>query len=96
MRDTAPGRVYNIGGGNRTSLRCALEVLAGLAGRPLDVRHPSASPATCWTPAPTRRAPRASSASRPRTTLEDGLAAELDWVRERDEPAPRVHSLTAS
>ena len=37
--DTPPGRVYNIGGGNRTSLRCALEVLAGIAGRPLDVRH---------------------------------------------------------
>ena len=29
---TAPGRVFNIGGGNRTSLRCALEVLAGIAG----------------------------------------------------------------
>ena len=37
--DTPPGRVFNIGGGNRTSLRCALETLAGLAGRPLDVRY---------------------------------------------------------
>ena len=56
----------------------------------------SASPATCATPARTRRAPGPSSASRPQTDLEAGLAAELDWVRERAEPFPRVRSLTAS
>jgi UDP-glucuronate 4-epimerase len=32
----------------------------------------------------------------PATTLREGLAAELEWVRERADPIPRVHSLTAS
>ena len=36
---TDPGRVFNIGGGGSVSLNRALETLAGLAGRPLDVRH---------------------------------------------------------
>jgi nucleoside-diphosphate-sugar epimerase len=36
---TPPGRVFNVGGGDRTSVNHALEVLAGLAGRPLDVRR---------------------------------------------------------
>jgi nucleoside-diphosphate-sugar epimerase len=94
--DTAPGRVYNVGGGNRTSLRCALEVLAGLAGRPLDVRHRERESGDVMdTGADTTRAERELGFA-PRTSLADGLAAELEWVRERDEPVPRVHSLSAS
>ena len=41
----------------------------------------TASPATCRTPAPTPSAPARSSASLPPPSLEDGLAAELDWVQ---------------
>ena len=37
--DTAPGRVFNVGGGGSVSVNRALETLAGIAGRPLDVRH---------------------------------------------------------
>ena len=36
---TKPGRVFNIGGGDAVSVNRALETLAGLAGRPLDVRR---------------------------------------------------------
>ena len=93
---TPPGRVFNIGGGNRTSLRCALEVLAGIAGRPLDVRYGERESGDARdTGADTERA-RAELGFHPATTLEEGLAAELGWVRERAEPAPRVRSLTAS
>ena len=35
----APGGVYNVGGGARVSLNRTLEVLADVAGRPLDVRR---------------------------------------------------------
>ena len=94
--DTPPGRVFNIGGGNRTSLRCALETLAALAGRPLDVRYGERESGDVQdTGADTGRA-RAELGFDPTTTLEEGLAAELDWVRRRVEPAPRVRSLTAS
>jgi UDP-glucuronate 4-epimerase len=94
--ETARGRVYNVGGGNRTSLRCALEVLAGLAERPLDVRFAERESGDVQdTGADTSRA-AAELGFAPTTTLEDGLAAELAWVRERDRPVPRVHSLSAS
>ena len=91
--DTPTGRVYNIGGGNRTSLRCALEVLAGLAGRPLDLRHHDRESGDVMdTGADTTRAERELGFS-PRTSLADGLAAELEWVRA---PVPRAPALSAS
>ena len=37
--DGVAGGVYNIGGGSRVSLNGALELLAAIAGRPLDVRR---------------------------------------------------------
>jgi nucleoside-diphosphate-sugar epimerase len=92
--DVPPGRVYNVGGGNRVSLRCALEVLAGLAGRPLDVRYAERESGDVQdTGADTSRA-AAELGFAPATTLEDGLAAELDWVRSRN--TAEVHSLSAS
>jgi UDP-glucuronate 4-epimerase len=90
----ARGRVFNIGGGNRTSLRCALEVLAGVAGRPLDVRYGGRESGDVQdTGADTSRA-AAELGFSPSTSLREGLAAELAWVRAREEP--RVHSLSAS
>jgi UDP-glucose 4-epimerase len=90
----ARGRVFNIGGGNRTSLRCALEVLAGVAGRPLDVRYGERESGDVQdTGADTARA-AAELGFSPSTSLREGLAAELAWVRAREEP--RVHSLSAS
>ena len=94
---TPPGRVYNVGGGHRTSLNRALEVLAGVVGHPLDIRHGARESGDVQdTGAETGRA-RAELGFNPATTLEDGLAAELEWVRERAEPAPlRTTTLTAS
>jgi UDP-glucuronate 4-epimerase len=37
--DGIGGEAYNIGGGSRVSLAATLELLAAIAGRPLDVRH---------------------------------------------------------
>jgi UDP-glucuronate 4-epimerase len=80
------GRVYNIGGGARVSLNRTLEVLAGLAGRPLDVhRHERESGDVRDTSADIRRA-RDELGFAPATDLEAGLAAELAWTdgQERD------------
>jgi nucleoside-diphosphate-sugar epimerase len=79
-RETRPGRVFNVGGGDRTSLNRALEVLAGLAGRPLDVRRGARESGDVRdTGADTARA-REELGFKPGTSLEEGLAAELEWV----------------
>jgi UDP-glucose 4-epimerase len=93
---TPPGRVYNLGGGARVSVNRALETLAGIAGRPLDVRRRErASGDVRDTGADTTRA-RQELGFHPKTTLESGLAAEFAWVRERAAPLTRIRSLTAS
>jgi nucleoside-diphosphate-sugar epimerase len=75
------GRIYNIGGGEPTSLNTVLAAIQTLVGRPVpvtyeaealgDVRH-------TW--ADTTRA-RRELGWRPRTKLRDGIAAHLDWLR---------------
>jgi UDP-glucose 4-epimerase len=91
---TPPGRVYNLGGGDRISVNRALETLAGLAGRPLDVRRRERATGDVRdTGADTTRA-RQELGFEPHTDLETGLAAEFEWVCERF--APRLRSLTAS
>ena len=94
--DTPSGRVYNVGGGGSVSVNRALETLAAIAGRPLDVRHGERQEGdVADTGADTTRA-RAELGFAPATGLHDGLAAELEWVRRRAVPLPRVRSLSAS
>jgi UDP-glucose 4-epimerase len=93
---TPPGRVFNIGGGDAVSVNRALETLAGLAGRPLDVRRRARQTGDVRdTGADTGRA-RAELGFSPQTGLETGLAAELAWVREHAIRVRSVRSLTAS
>jgi nucleoside-diphosphate-sugar epimerase len=76
----AAGGVYNIGGGARVSLNRTLEVLAAVAGRPLDVRRQGRETGdVLHTGADIARA-RADLGYVPATGLEAGLRAELEWV----------------
>jgi UDP-glucuronate 4-epimerase len=83
---TAPdvgGRVFNVGGGSRASLIDALELLAELTGRPLDVRNSEReSGDVMHTGADIDRA-RSMLGFDPSTDLKEGLRAELEWVRSR-------------
>ena len=85
------GRVYNVGGGSRISLNGALERLAAIAGRPLDVRRRGREDGDVrHTGADIARA-RADLRFEPATGLEQGLAAEFEWVlaqRSRSRSAP--------
>jgi UDP-glucose 4-epimerase len=75
-----PGRVYNIGGGSRVSVNQVLEMIARVAGhRPLvtvdlaqkgDMRHTSADTSLA----------RADLGFAPNVGLEEGLAAEYQWL----------------
>ena len=72
--------VLNVGGGGGISLNRALELLAGVAGRPLDVRRSTRESGDVQdTGADISRA-RELLGYDPRTSVEEGLAAELDWV----------------
>jgi nucleoside-diphosphate-sugar epimerase len=77
------GRAYNIGGGSPVSLNAALERIAAIAGRPLDVRRCGReSGDVLHTAADVGRA-RAELGFAPRTRLSDGLRVEFEWVAAR-------------
>ncbi len=92
------GRAYNIGGGSQVSLQRVLELLAGLAARPLDVRHVGNEAGDVReTSADTCRAARELGYA-PATTFPDGLRAEFEWTVERlaDESAAPMASAGAA
>jgi len=75
-----PGAVYNIGGGSRVSMNAVLELIGRLTGRSLDVRREPVQKGDMRdTFADTSRA-RTELGFEPRHSLEQGLAAECDWM----------------
>jgi len=77
------GEAYNVGGGSRVSLAAALELLARIAGRPLDIRrHERESGDVQDTGADISRA-RRDLGFAPATDLPAGLRAEFEWVCSR-------------
>jgi len=76
-----PGRVYNIGGGSRVSVNRVLDIVGRLAGRPLDIRREGVQKGDMRdTYADTSRA-RADLGFAPTVTIEEGLAAEYEWMK---------------
>ena len=77
-----PGAVYNIGGGSRVSVNHVLDIIGRLVGRPLNIRREETQKGDMRdTFADTSRA-RADLGFAPEWTLESGLAAECDWLRD--------------
>jgi UDP-glucose 4-epimerase len=75
-----PGRVYNIGGGSRVTLNEVLGILGRVAGRQPLVQRDSAQKGDMrHTYADTSRA-QADLGFAPAVSLEDGLAAEYQWL----------------
>ncbi len=75
-----PGRVYNIGGGSRVSMNQVIEIIGRVAGRPLIINRDEAQKGDMrHTYADTTRA-REDLGFAPRVSLEDGLAAEFQWL----------------
>jgi nucleoside-diphosphate-sugar epimerase len=76
-----PGRVYNIGGGSRVSVNRVLEIVGRLVGRAPDVRREGVQKGDMRdTYADTSRA-RADLGFAPTVTIEEGLAAEYEWMK---------------
>jgi len=79
----APAGVYNVGGGEETTMRDALTLLGELAGRPVRiVPRPPQTGDMRRTSADTTRFERATG-WRASTPLRDGLAAHLSWASAR-------------
>jgi UDP-glucose 4-epimerase len=77
----AVGGIFNVGAGSRTSLEDTLRIINDLADRVLDVRYLSVAHGDVRdTGADSTRA-REVLGFAPATRLEDGLAAEFDWLR---------------
>jgi UDP-glucose 4-epimerase len=75
-----PGRVYNIGGGSRVSVNEVLDLIARIAGRrPLVTGHPAQKGDMRHTYAETWLA-RIDLGFVPTVGLEEGLAAEYQWL----------------
>jgi nucleoside-diphosphate-sugar epimerase len=75
-----PGRVYNIGGGSRVSLRDVFEMIARVSGRPLQIDHQPVQKGDMRdTYADTSRA-RADLRFAPTVDLETGLRAMFTWM----------------
>ena len=75
-----PGRAYNIGGGSRVSLNDVLEIIERVVGRPLRVeRGPAQKGDMRDTYADTSLA-RADLGFAPGVSLQEGLAAEYQWL----------------
>lgn len=75
-----PGRAYNIGGGSRVSINDVLEIIGGLAGRPLEVRREAPQKGDMRDTFADTALARADLGFAPSVSLREGLEAEYRWL----------------
>lgn len=75
-----PGRVYNIGGGSRVSLRHVFEAIDRVVGRPIAIQREPVQKGDMRDTYADTTAARADLDFSPSVTLEEGLAAECRWL----------------
>lgn len=86
--DLGENRVFNIGGGAPASLRDAIDLISGLASRPLNVRYQETERGDVRDTAADTSLARRVLGYAPTTTLSAGIEAEFNWMRkELEEPA---------
>ncbi|HWB15556.1 MAG TPA: NAD-dependent epimerase/dehydratase family protein [Vicinamibacterales bacterium] len=76
-----PGGVYNIGGGSRVTVNEVLQSIGRITGRRLDIRRQPAEKGDMRDTFADTSLARAELGFHPAHSLEDGLAAECDWLR---------------
>jgi UDP-glucose 4-epimerase len=81
MRATQPIGCFNVGGGATVTLKHVIGVIEGAVGRPMQVEfHPPVPGDVGHTHADTRRA-ASELGFRARVRVEDGIPAEVEWMR---------------
>lgn len=81
IENGAPGGVYNIGGGSRVSVNDVLKIIGELTGREPAVRRHDKQRGDVRDTHAAADAAREQLLWTPKTTLREGLAAELDWLQ---------------
>jgi nucleoside-diphosphate-sugar epimerase len=81
--DVPPGTVINIGGGDAVPLARILELVARLTGRTLEIERRPVQPGDVMRTGASIELARRLLGWRPRVGLEDGLARQIQWHRER-------------
>ena len=74
------GRAYNVGGGSRVSVNHVLEIIAGLAGRSLDVRREASQKGDMRDTYADTTLARADLGFAPKVSLAEGIEAEYRWL----------------
>jgi len=77
MEHAAAGRVYNVGGGSEASLKAVIASFEHLSSRTLDVRYTEAAAGDVRRTAADTTRIRSEVGWEPKTSLEDGLAAQI-------------------
>jgi UDP-glucose 4-epimerase len=77
-----PGAVYNIGGGSRVSMNDVIALIAGATGKTLDIRREPVQKGDMRDTFADTSAARADLFWAPRTTLAEGLQAEVRWLQD--------------
>ena len=75
-----PGRAYNVGGGSRVTVNHALDIIATIAGKTLDVRREPAQKGDMRDTYADTTLARADLGFTPRTSLDQGIEAEYRWL----------------
>lgn len=76
------GRVYNVGGGSRTSVNEVIAIIGELVGREPRVEHLTPQKGDVRHTAADTSLARAELGYSPRVSLREGLAREVAWIRE--------------
>ena len=79
-RPEASGRVYNIGGGSRTSLREVVDLLAEVSERPVEVHRVQSQDGDVRDTGADISAASLELEYAPSVPIEEGLRAEWDWI----------------
>lgn len=86
---SAPGRIYNVGGGSQISLAEALTLIEELAGRKLNLNELPVQEGDVRDTGADISLARAELQYEPQTDFASGLRSEFEWVRDREQEKTR-------
>lgn len=84
----AAGSVFNVAGGSNASVNKVLTILERLTGKTADVRRLEPAPGDVHRTGGDTARIRAALGWKPSTSLEDGIARQLSWIRDGLDAAP--------
>lgn len=79
----SPGTIYNLGGGHRVTVKEVISLMEKLTGIPARVQSQGKQKGDVKDTSADISMAKKELGYRPRTTLEEGLAAQLKWMKER-------------